>query len=220
MDRYDIFRRDVPPEYIHDCLLGLFENYLSAAELCGDRFEPSEAFNVLPFYRRGMIEATLRDVAAGYPGMQSTVERNGFWNHTVVAVGDCIITQATVQDPFEMVRHSLARQCYCEPDNQRYLDSSFAPATASRSGFVFGLLVHGREPRERFFPAFAHIVFPNRNLNGYFSRRIDLFREFPEVVRQCTSGIFEERHQSLEQQFGQIEMPEPELREDLGESFA
>ncbi|MCI0334190.1 MAG: hypothetical protein L0228_13310, partial [Planctomycetes bacterium] len=128
--------------------------------------------------------------------------------------------QATVKYPDDLVRPSLARQSYAEPDNQRYLDSSFQPITANRRGFVYGLLVHGREPRERFFPAFAQIVFPNRNLESYFSRRIDLFKEFPEVVRQCTTGIFKERNQNLKQQFEKIDMPEPELREDLGESFA
>ncbi len=220
MDRHEIFRRDAPAEYLRKCLMGLFENYLSAAEWCGDRFEPSEAFNVLPFYRRGMIEGSLREAAYGVEGMKTSVERDGFWNHTVVSFGDCIMTQATAKCPDDLVRCSLARQAYSEPDNQKYLNASFQPATESRRGFVYGLLIHGRDPRERFFPAFAQIVFPNRNLESYFSRRIDLFKEFPEVVRQCTSGIFEERHESLKQQFELIEMPEPELRDDLGESFA
>lgn len=219
MDRYEIFRRDMPAPYLQACLLGLFENYLSAAEFCGDRFEPSEAFNVLPFYRRGLIEGTLREATHGVQGMKTTVERDGFWNHTVVSAGDCIMTQATLKLPDDPVRSSLARRAYSEPDNQQYLNASFQPVTATRRGFVYGLLVHGREPQDRFFPAFAQIVFPNRNLESYFPRRIDLFKEFPEVVRQCTSGIFEERHESLKQQFATIDMPEPELRDDLGESF-
>ena len=85
---------------------------------------------------------------------------------------------------------------------------------------VYAFLIHGREPPERFFPAFAQIVFPNRNLTSYFSRKIDLFKEFPEVVRRCTSGIFEERHETLNEHFSTITMPEPELRDDIGESFA
>lgn len=220
MDRYEIFRRDMPAEYLRNLLLGLFEDYLSAAEFCGDRFEPTEAFNVLPFFRRGMIEDRMRDVAFTIEGVQTAVQQDGFWNHTIVAAGDCIMTQATAKHPDDLVRCSLARQSYAEPDNQKYLNESFQPATPSRRGFVYGLLIHGREPLERFFPAFAHIVFPNRNLDSYFSRRVDLFKEFPEVVRQCTSGIFEERHQTLKQQFETIAMPEPELREDVGDSFA
>jgi hypothetical protein len=219
MNRYDIFRRDMPAAYLRDCLLGLFEDYLSAAEWCGDRFDPSEAFNVLPFYRRGMVEGRLREAALPYKEVKVTVERDGFWNHTIASAGDCIMTQATVRQPDDPVRSSLARQAYAEPSNQKYLDPSWVPATPSRQGFVYGILVHGREPADKFFPAFAQIVFPNRNLEGYFPRSIDLFREFPEVVRQCTSGIFEERHQNLKERM-EIEMPEPELREDLGESFA
>jgi hypothetical protein len=191
MNRYDIFRRDMPAAYLRDCLLGLFEDYLSAAEWCGDRFDPSEAFNVLPFYRRGMVEGRLREAALPYKEVKVTVERDGFWNHTIASAGDCIMTQATVRQPDDPVRSSLARQAYAEPSNQKYLDPSWVPATPSRQGFVYGILVHGREPADKFFPAFAQIVFPNRNLEGYFPRSIDLFREFPEVVRQCTSGIFE-----------------------------
>lgn len=218
MDRSEIFRRDVSAVYLQKCLMGLFECYLSAAEWCADRFEPSEGFNVLPFYRRGLIESMLRESAIGISGMKCAVEQDGFWNHTVIGTGDCIMTQATVKFPDELVRCSLARQAYCEPDNQKYLNASFQPITQSRKGFVYGLLLHGREPRERFFPAFARIVFPDRNLESYFARQIDLFKEFPETVRRCTSGIFEERNQTIKQQFEMIEMPEPELREDLGES--
>lgn len=219
MDRYDIFRRDVPARYLGDCLLGLFEDYLSSAEFCSDRFEKTEAINILPFYRRGMIESRLRECITKHKGMKACVERDdsGFWNHTVITAGDCMITQSTVRNPSENVRSSYARLTYAEPDNQRYLDESFKPVTPSRQGFVYGILVHGREKSEKFFPAFAQIVFPRRNLDGYYSRRIDLFAEFPEIVRRCTSGIFEERRDTLERQYEEIDLPDPELRDDLGD---
>jgi hypothetical protein len=150
--------------------------------------------------------------------MKVRTERvRGFWNHTVVSVGDCMLTQLTARAPDEVVRSSYARLAYAEPDNQRYFDDSFKPETPSVKGFAYGILVHGREPAEKFFPAFAQIVFPRPNLTGYYPRVINLFSEFPEVVRRCTGGIFEERHDSLERQFENIDLPEPVLRDDVGD---
>ena len=137
MDRYEIFRRDMPPAYLQDCLLGLFESYLSAAEWCWDRFDAPQAVNVLPFYRRGMIEEAIQSAAYGVDGMKFTVESGGFWNHTLVSVGDCIMTQATAKFPDEVVPCSMARLAYAEPDTQRYLNPSFQPATSSRKGCVY-----------------------------------------------------------------------------------
>jgi hypothetical protein len=221
MDRYDIFRRDMPPAYLRDCVVGLFEDYLSSAEFCADRFELTEAVNLLPFYRRGLIEGRLRENARRHKQMKASCDRDssGFWNHTVVAIGDCIMTQSTVRHADELVRHSHAREAYAEPDNQRYLHSSFQPVTQSRRGFVYAILIHGRDPNDKFFPAFAKIVFPERSLTKYYRRSIDLFAEFPEVVRQCTTGIFEERHENLDRHFETIEIPEPQLRDDLGEAL-
>lgn len=219
MGRYDIFRRDMPSAYLRDCLTGLFEDYLSSAEFCSDRFERTEAVNVLPFFRRGMIEGRLRENAVRHASITSSCssDESGFWYHTVITAGDCIMTQATARSPDELVRSSYARLAYAEPDNQQYLDPSFRPVTPARDGFVYGILIHGRERKEKFFPAFGQIVFPNRKLEGYSPRRIDLFAEFPEVVRRCTSGIFEERRNNLGRQFEEIDLPEPELREDFGE---
>jgi hypothetical protein len=219
MDRFDIFRRDMPPMYLRDCVLGLFEDYLSSAEFCADRFELTEAVNVLPFWRRAMVESRLRENARQHKSMKVSCDKDasGFWNHTVVSFGDCIMTQSTARHPDELLRHSYAREAYAEPDNQKYLDASFQPVTPSRRGFVYAVLVHGRDPDEKFFPAFARIVFPNPNLTSNFRRSIDLFTEFPETVRQCTGGIFEERKQTLERQFETVELPEPQLRDDIGE---
>lgn len=217
MDRHDTFRRDVPGEFFEACLRGLFEDYLASAEFCFDRFEVTEAVNVLPFYRRAMIEARLRENAAKHKTMKCSCDPDdsGFWNHTVITVGDCMLTQSTARNPGAPVRTSYARLAYAEPDNQKYLHDSFKPVTPSRKGFIYGILTHGREPKERFFPAFAQIVFPKPNLDGCFPRPLDLFAMFPETVRRCTSGIFEERHDTLERQFEHIELPEPELRDDL-----
>ena len=217
MDRHATFLRDVPRVFLEDCLVGLFEDYLSSAEFCSDRFEVTEAVNVLPFFRRGMIEARLRENAAKHAAMKCVCEpdESGFWNHTVLTVGDCMITQSTARHAGAPIRSSQARLAYSEPDNQKYLHDSFKPVTPSRKGFVYGILAHGREPREKFFPAFAHFVFPRRNLDGFHPRPIDLFAMFPETVRRCTSGIFEERHDTLERHFEHIELPDPQLRDDI-----
>jgi hypothetical protein len=221
MDRLKTFRRDFPTVYLRDCLTGLFEDYLAAAEYCSMHFDTSEAVNLLPFYRRSLVEMRLREIAKQFKQMKAVAEgdASGFWNHTVVTAGDCLMTQSTVRTPLDLVRSSFARRAYAEPDNQKYLFSSLQPATPSLPGFVYGILVHGRDPGERFFPAFAQIVFPRRNLTGYHPGAIDLFKEFPEVVRQCTTGIFEERHDTLERQYETISLPEPELRDDLGEAL-
>lgn len=218
MNRCETFRRDLPPGYLRDLLLGLHEDYLSSAEHCFDTYQPPEAINALPFWRRAAVETRLKDTARAYPALKVVTEKDdsGFWNHAVVTAGDSMMTQTTVQYPGQLVRTSFARLAYAEPDNRRYLSVDFEPATEALKGFVYGILIHGREPREKFFPAFASIVFPKRNLDGYYPQCIDLFREFPETVRQCTTGIFEERHCDLERICESIEIPEPELRDDIG----
>ncbi|MCX7424146.1 MAG: hypothetical protein NTW96_00680 [Planctomycetia bacterium] len=192
-------------------LRALFDCYEAADERCQTDFDRPEAANLRPFYRRALIESQLREVAASFPEITATARRSpaSGWNHTLVLCGRIALTQNAVGGPEEIVQPSLFRQRYAARDNQRYLFVELEPEEPPPDSVLYGILIHGQANEGVVFPGFARIVFPKEDLQSYLPGQIDLFREFPEVVRTKTEGLFEDAT-NLEQ----IAEPEPELRMD------
>ena len=49
--------------------------------------------------------------------------------------------------------------------------------------YLYAILLHGKDAKERSRPAFAHSVVPSADCSSYVAR-IDLFRAFPSIVNQ------------------------------------
>lgn len=204
-----LFWNHIPREYLERVLQSLFYCYELAYEHCEDRFARPEAENVLPFVRRGLIEAELREVAGAFPGITATARRSpeSAWNHTLVTCGRVALTESTVGHSDEVVRPSLFRQQYSARDNVKYLFPEMQPNAPAPGSVLYGILLHGKSSEGAHKLGFAEIRFPKENVEGYQPGIIDLFLEFPQVVVARTQRTAE----------GAVEqIPEPvvELRTD------
>jgi len=192
-DRVERFWESVPRPFMERVLRSLFENYRLADEQCQHFAKPEKA-NVRPFHRRGLIEGSIRDIAAEFrEDMVAEPVRHegkGFWSHTLVICNDDVaLTQNTVPYPDSVVRNSCFRHCYASRSNQLYLFRDMAPKELPADALLYGIIVHGRSAQSVKFPGFVQVRFPKPKLVGYYRDRIDLFAEFPEVVDDGTAAI-------------------------------
>jgi hypothetical protein len=193
-DRVQAFRTAFPRKFLEDVLRAIFNCYELSHEHCQNFFEVTESANLRPFYRRALIEGQLRDAATAHGEVSAVARRSpaSGWNHTVVLAGNVAFTQNSAADPDQVVRPSLFRQLYACRDNQQYLFAELEPEELPANPILYGILIHGQSEESPIFPGFARLVFPKEDLLSNWPGHIDLFLEFPEVVRHCTKGKFEE----------------------------
>jgi hypothetical protein len=220
----DLFREHVPAGLLKQALAALYDCYAAAGKHCGETFQEHEAGNIRPFYRRGLIEQSLREIAKRYKGVVATAEKGpvnengqtGWWSHTLIRCGPISFTQNAVSDRNEMVRPSYFRQVYAAKNPQLLLfdreepvadDSPRAPREAVK---LYGILLHGQSAWPS-FPDFAVIRFPSREYDGYLPGVVDLFREFPAIVANRTKSLSESR--TIVEQVAE---PTPQLRAERG----
>lgn len=204
--RIQTFWEHVPREYMSNVLRAVFDCYMYSDEICTTHLEREEAHDISPFMRRGLIEAALREAAKPFPQIQASVVRNssGNWHHTRIVAGRVLMTQNAAGCPEAVVKPSNFRFAYAAQDNVRYLFPEMQPPEPPPDSVLYGILIHGRAERSQLFPGFANVVFPKPDLTSNHDGYVDLFREFPEVVKEKT-----------QQPFGPPEgehLPEPEIR--------
>lgn len=206
----ELFLEHIPLKYLHSVLRALYDCYEAADEACDTVFERPEKVNIRPFYRRAMIEGSLREIARSFPEVTAEARRSpkSGWNHTIVTCGRAAFTQNSASHPDEVVRPSAFRLLYAGRDKQRYLFPDLEEKESPRDSIVYGILIHGQSTNSPIFPAFARIVFPKEDLNSYWPGDVDLFAQFPDVVREKTERLFAD-HPTVER----VEEPVPELRD-------
>jgi hypothetical protein len=192
-ERVQRFWAGVPRAFMERVLRSLFDNYKLADEACQE-FEGPERENSRPFWRRALIEGSLRAIAAQFPEQVAADaarhEDKGFWYHTlVICKNDVALTQNTVPDPDTVVRNSCFRCGYASENNQLWLFPYLAPEQMPSDALLYGIIVHGRSANSPGLPGFAQVRFPRPNLAGYYEETVDLFAEFPEVVQEKTTGF-------------------------------
>ena len=208
LDRVQAFKAAFPRKYLEDILRAIFNCYETSHEHCQNFFETTESTNLRPFYRRAMIEGQLRDAAAAHKTVTAVARRSpaSGWNHTLVLADNVAFTQNSAGDPDQVVRPSLFRQLYACRDNQKYLFAELEPEDAPPNPVLYAILIHGQSEESSIFPGFARIVFPKEDLLSNWSGHIDLFAEFPEIVRLCSTGKFEDPKAE------EVAEPKPELK--------
>jgi hypothetical protein len=187
-----MFWEHVPRAFMESLLRCVFDVYITADDHCGTHFETEEGADIQPFVRRALLEGAIRDVAKGFPSVNAKAVLNatGNWHHTRIICGLVAFTQNALGDPEDVVRPSLFRSMYAARDNQTYLIPELKPAESPPDSLLYGILVHGKSEMSRLFPGFADIVFPKPDLESYYDGRIELFKEFPDVVKAKTSRLF------------------------------
>ncbi len=207
----EIFNESIPRRFKEGVLRLLFNAYRISRAECHSRFEPQEAANLWPFYRREVIEQEMRTLAKQFRGMTGAAVRDPsvtWWYHTRIVSGQTTFTQNAVTHPQEVVRPAYFRQAYAVTNRQKYLSKDLAPDDLPDDWLLYSILIHGRSPQIPHGLGFAHFVFPRPDLEEYYTPRIDLFSEFPQIVAANMP----------QQSAGEDDGPNPELneQEDIG----
>ncbi len=218
-DYLGLFRVHVPAGFLRKVLAKVYDCYAFADAQCNEFFEEPEAVNMRPFYRRALVEQSLREAVGGFGGVAATAVRGpvgekgqgGWWFHTLVRCGPVAFTQNTVGDANAFVRPSYFRRGYAAMNRQLFLfpqdepDRGNGPGQLPEGIRLYGILLHGQSGRAP-LPNFAVIRFPNYDYDGYLPGSIDLFQEFPDMVAEHTKAL---AVSSVEVE--QVEQPMPQL---------
>lgn len=174
------------------------ERLTGPREFRRNEFASYDAHYLYPHERKVMVDRLLRD-AALLAGMVSKpqLNKNNSSPHTVVIHGSIILTPHHVDNPHELVRPADYRTSYFRnPTHQLWLvgmddDLGEDAEAPSIDDPRYAFLIHGTAPNPR-FPAFADIVFPVKDCEGYHQDRIQLFRMFSDLVNSRVGGSVSE----------------------------
>jgi hypothetical protein len=109
--------------------------------------------------------------------------KNGTGAYVKLTIGRVVLTQSSVQHPQSIMRSAEFRKSLAA-NPQLSLDFGEANVVEdASSSFLYAILLHGKDTKERSRPAFAHLVVPSPDCSAYVTR-IDLFKAFPSVVEQ------------------------------------
>lgn len=178
----------VPAEFQRRALQGVFTAHQVSAEYVRAEFAPTEAVNLLPYYRRAKLEGYLRDAAERSGIAAKAVKSPGSgWFHSEVRSGPVVLTASTVQTPCGPVDPSEFRLSLAE-ENPLYLWDEPGDAPADDPP-LYILLLHSRsvwstaeeDSRYGILPGSAYLAFPAAGLETYL-HTINLFEAFPDVV--------------------------------------
>ena len=195
----NIFRESVPSGFLENTVRVLCDCYVQAYQECG-KFPKWERHDIRSHHRRALFEWQWRDLAQEYhelsAGPVANARKTAF--HTEINCGKIILVESFVDNPFTIVCPALFRETLTMM-YQPLFNEQEEPVEES----LFAILLHGAADART--PAFAHVVFPRRDGEGYHENRVDLFAWFSEIVASKTS--FQEELVADE--------IEPELREDV-----
>ena len=190
-----VFTSQIPEAFQRRALGSVFASYRISKEQCRIQFATTEAVNVEPFYRRGVLEGQLRDSAGLSPELIARTARaeGSNWNHTEIQGGQVVLTASAVPSAGAVVRKADYRIDLAQT-NAPTLFSAF---NENEQTPLYAILIHSRslwdthEERAKFghLPGSAYFAFPDQSLDGYM-HKFNLFEKYPDIV---------ERHQPDDQ---------------------
>lgn len=182
-----VFSSQIPKEFQRRLLGSVFSSYLISKEQCRIQFAPTEAVNVEPFYRRGVLEGHLRDAAGLSPELIARIARaeGSNWNHTEIQGGQVVLTASAVPYAGALVRKADYRINLAQTNSP----TLFSAFEGTEQTPLYAILIHSRsiwdthEERAQFghLPGSAYIAFPDESLDGYM-HKFNLFEKYPDIV--------------------------------------
>jgi hypothetical protein len=182
-----VFSAQMPEEFQRRILGSVFSSYQISKEQCRIQFAPTEAVNVEPFYRRGVLEGHLRDAAGLSAQLTARIARaeGSNWNHTEIHGGQVVLTASAVSRAGALVRKSDYRIDLAQTNTP----TLFSTVDMSEPLPLYAILIHSRsdwdtpEERAKFshLPGSAYIAFPDESLEGYM-HKFSLFEKYPDIV--------------------------------------
>lgn len=177
----------LPKPFLQRVLQAVFLAHQVAKDECFSQFPPTEATNLVGFYRRGKLEANLRDAAQAFSGVSSRTRKadHSNWNHIEVIAGPVVMTEHAVRLPGELVSHADWRADLARSNQQRLWTTD----TVADDAPLYVLLLHSAShwltPAEAakygHLPQACHLAYPSPDLDGY-QHMINLVTAFPHIV--------------------------------------
>lgn len=165
------------------------ENYRQASRFVYRHFSGPQAKDLSGHYRRAMIEEDLAGLPALFPELSveiKTYENNtGFYNE--ITCEQVKFTQSCIAYSNEVPRVATFRSTLARTGQLSLFNSGDDKAEGeAEPQYMYAILTHGVDVNadKRAWPAYVRIQFPNASLTEYQDEGIDLFRRFPELVKE------------------------------------
>lgn len=186
------------PKQIQEAILKcLFDAYAIASDECS-KFPKEEAHDLFPFLRWIQLRTLLRGLADRFESVEAQVEPNGTASsyHVCINAGQVKLTASTVDDPSALPPFANYRAEYAAQSQLDLFEDNdpFPP-----DGKIYVILTHGKDQLNRRQPAFARIIFPEKDCQS-FVHRIDLFERHKELVDSLIAPQIQEPQAKLQRQ--------------------
>ena len=157
----------------------IFDCYNNSWRECKQVFDGPEFKDLLPHYRRAKIDAALRSIPQTL-GVKTSAEINKARNsyHAVLIVGGVQMTASAVEVRGQMPRNAIFRKTYAEAAQMKLFENN---TSGNENLPLYGIIIHSATEDQK-EPAFLEIRFPDEEYTQYLGDRIDLFKEFPDIV--------------------------------------
>jgi hypothetical protein len=177
------FSRQVQEAFVK-CVIN---SYAVAWELC-KKYLKEEAHDFLGFQRWIELRSQLRGLGGRFNAIETYTSPDGPAPsyHVVIDSEKFILTVSSVPSPSIMPRPAIYRREYAV----RSQLNLFEPQSPTSK--IFGLLIHGANPKDKSKPAFLQVRFPDRDYESYIQHNIDLFARFEPLVKNLL-GISEKK---------------------------
>ena len=168
----------------------------AASRICGyvreGIYTKRVARDLFPYVRRGTIETRLFDLASKFPDVIVTSELNKTKTnyHTLIRVGNVILTASAVLTPYGIVREASFRNSYAgrqmrlfDLDNGSDLSVAQFVKEPFSDDLLYGIILYCAADNNIFDVGSVRVGFPNANCTNYLDK-MDLTRLFPETTKK------------------------------------
>lgn len=191
----EYFDMNVPIEVQEEIVRTVFSGYRKAYDtIVESDYKAPQVKDLYPYARRAMIDSHLSQLPARVPhikSVESVVNRNVARNshHTLLVVGNIVLTASAVPSPSELPRESIFRQAYANPQSQFCIDDDNMLMVLDKmplpSEQLYAIITHGPFDRGApHLPGFIRIVFPDRLCVSRIDDDIDLCIRCSDFVKK------------------------------------
>lgn len=163
---------------------GVVSQYKVAYVYCYENFEPPEAHDLLPQYRRVCIEGIMPDLAERIGGYSVEIRKNKAKNcwHRSIMSGRVRLTQSKVDQIGILPRDAEFRKGYAE-SNQMLLEfmNEEKSSELNEEAPLYAIITHKPMDSNERLPEFIDIVFPDKYCN-VIVKRIKLLDKFQDII--------------------------------------
>ena len=195
MKKYDPTKPDemfndlVSDDIQRDIAKAVVSQYRIAYEYCCETFEPPEAHDLLPQYRRACIEGIIPELAKKVGKYTTKKGRNKAKNcyHRLILGNGIILTQSKVEQRGILPRNAEFRKGYAKSPQMvfDFLNEDEACEFGDEAP-LYGIITHMPVLGNEKVPAFIDIGFPDRNYESIVGHSIKLLDKFPDTIPEIT----------------------------------